>query len=55
MAESRLSAPGCIGLVVLHMGQCDPKKCTALKMARFGWAVVLRARLAGPGGRASRP
>ncbi len=51
MAESRLSAPGDIRLFVIHMGQCDPRKCTALKMARFGAALVARVGRAGPGGR----
>ncbi|MEM2869843.1 MAG: DUF367 family protein [Thermoplasmata archaeon] len=39
MGESCLTA---IRLFVLHFGQCDPKKCTAMKMARFGRAVLVK-------------
>jgi pre-rRNA-processing protein TSR3 len=31
-----------IRLLVLHADQCDRKKCTALKLARFGKSVLLR-------------
>lgn len=34
---------GLIPLFVLHAGECDRKKCTALKLARFG-----KANLVGP-------
>lgn len=27
-------------LFIYHAGKCDPKRCTALKMARFGLAVI---------------
>lgn len=30
-------------LLVLHLGQCDPSKCTALKLSRFGLARVVRS------------
>ena len=36
---------GLIPLFVVHAGECDRKKCTALKLARFGKAELLR-----PGG-----
>jgi len=34
---------GLIPLFVVHAGECDRKKCTALKLARFGKANLLRA------------
>ncbi len=34
---------GLIPLFVVHAGECDRKKCTALKLARFGRANLLRA------------
>lgn len=40
--------PG-IRLMVLHADQCDPKKCTALKLARFGRAVLLKGPHFPPG------
>ena len=33
---------GLIPLFVVHAGECDRKKCTALKLARFGRANLLR-------------
>ena len=33
---------GLIGLFVIHAGECDRKKCTALKLARFGKAHLVK-------------
>jgi len=38
-----------IRLLVLHAGQCDPKKCTALKLGRFGKANILKGPFFPPG------
>jgi pre-rRNA-processing protein TSR3 len=38
-----------IRLWVLHTDQCDRKKCTALKLARFGKATLLKAPRFPPG------
>ena len=32
-----------IRLLALHFGQCDPSKCTALKLGRFGLVRVVRS------------
>jgi len=31
-----------VKIVVYHAGQCDPKKCTALKLKRFGLIRIVR-------------
>ena len=33
---------GLIPLFVLHAGECDRRKCTALKLAHFGKASIVR-------------
>ncbi|MCD6461355.1 MAG: DUF367 family protein [Thermoplasmata archaeon] len=44
----RTPAPAMPPLFILHFNQCDRKKCTGLKLARFDMARILEAR---PGGR----
>lgn len=38
-----------IRLMVLHTDQCDRKKCTALKLARFGHAILMKGPYFPPG------
>jgi pre-rRNA-processing protein TSR3 len=38
-----------IRLFVLHAGQCDPKKCTALKLVRLNKACLLKGPFFPPG------
>ena len=41
-----LGCEGVVRIVVYHARQCDPKKCSTLKLKRFGFVdVVFRARL----------
>jgi pre-rRNA-processing protein TSR3 len=41
---------GLIPLFIIHAGECDRKKCTALKLARFGKATMLKRGASFPPG-----
>lgn len=32
-----------INLIIYRIPQCDPRKCTALKLVRFGYAKLVRS------------